>query len=65
MPTNLTTEERRRGAARSARTRRVKSLEEHIRRVVDSMPPPTPEQIQRLRDLFPPVPVDDEGRAAA
>ncbi|MEJ8668411.1 hypothetical protein WKI71_07110 [Streptomyces sp. MS1.AVA.1] len=29
------------------------SLEEHIKRVVESAPTPTPEQIARLRDLLP------------
>ncbi|MBG0853813.1 hypothetical protein I2W78_18650 [Streptomyces spinoverrucosus] len=31
------------------------SLEEHIRRVVENAPAPTPEQIARLRALLPPV----------
>lgn len=31
------------------------TLEEHIRRVVETAPIPTPEQIARLRDLLPPV----------
>jgi hypothetical protein len=31
------------------------TLEDHIRRVVDSAPTPTPEQIARLRALLPPV----------
>jgi hypothetical protein len=34
---------------------RVQRLEEHIRRVVESAAPPTPEQIERLRALLPPV----------
>lgn len=33
---------------------RTLTLEEHIRRVVENAPTPTPEQIARLRALLPP-----------
>lgn len=68
MP-RLTPEQRRLHATIATRTRwapdapadiddlrrdlRVSLLEGHIREVVDSAPPPTPEQVERLRALLP------------
>ena len=40
-------------------TARDRAMEEHIRAVVESAPPLSPEQIQRLRDLLPPVSTQD------
>ncbi len=39
-------------ARRSNRARRVRSLEDHILRVVTSAPPPTPEDRDRLASLL-------------
>lgn len=43
---------------------RAASLEEHIRRVVDTAPPLTADQIDRLRALLPPVQARAHGDAA-
>jgi hypothetical protein len=43
---------------------RTERLADHIREVVESAPAPSPEQIERLRGLLPPVPTPQSADAA-